>query len=103
MTGGVRAGTSSPAITQPTRNRADIANVWMNTVLRTLGGALGGQLAATFVAASTAGGLPALTGFTQTFAMSALFLVGCVLAGLLVPARTPPGTSLQPAASSEPV
>ena len=75
----------------------------MNTVLRTLGGALGGQLAATFVAASTAGGLPALTGFTQTFAMSALFLVGCVIAGLLVPARTPPVTSLQPAASSEPV
>jgi len=75
----------------------------MNTVLRTLGGALGGQLAATFVAASTAGGLPALTGFTQTFAMSALFLVGCVIAGLLVPARTPPVTSLQTVASSETV
>jgi EmrB/QacA subfamily drug resistance transporter len=75
----------------------------MNTVLRTLGGALGGQLAATFVAASTAGGLPALAGFTQTFAMSALFLVGCVIAGLLVPARTPPVTSRQPAATSETV
>jgi EmrB/QacA subfamily drug resistance transporter len=75
----------------------------MNTVLRTLGGALGGQLAATFVAASTAGGLPALAGFTQTFAMSALFLAGCVFAGLLVPARTPPVTSRQPAATSETV
>jgi len=30
----------------------------MNTVLRTLGGALGGQIAATFVAASTLRGLP---------------------------------------------
>jgi EmrB/QacA subfamily drug resistance transporter len=75
----------------------------MNTVLRTLGGALGGQLAATFVAASTAGGLPALAGFTQTFAMSALFLAGCVIAGLLVPARMPPVTSRQPAATPETV
>ena len=59
----------------------------MNTVLRTLGGALGGQIAATFVAASTVHGLPALAGFTRTFAMSALFLVCCVVAALLIPAR----------------
>lgn len=73
----------------------------MNTVLRTLGGALGGQLAATFVAASTVHGLPTLTGFTQTFAMSALFLAGCVVAGLLVPARLAARAPLQPAATSE--
>ena len=65
----------------------------MNTVLRTLGGALGGGLAATFVAASAADGWPTLAGFTRTFAMSALFLVGCVIAGLLVPARTLRGTA----------
>jgi EmrB/QacA subfamily drug resistance transporter len=70
----------------------------MNTVLRTLGGALGGQLAATFVAASTVHGLPTLTGFTRTFAMSALFLACCVGAGLLVPARPQAVTPLQPAA-----
>jgi EmrB/QacA subfamily drug resistance transporter len=74
----------------------------MNTVLRTFGGALGGQLAATFVAASTPGGPPNLAGFTQTFAMAALFLVGCVIAALLVPARTPV-TSRQPATTSETV
>jgi EmrB/QacA subfamily drug resistance transporter len=73
----------------------------MNTVLRTLGGALGGQLAATFVVASTVHGLPALTGFTMTFALAALFLVGSVVAGLLVPAGTPTVTSLQPATTSE--
>jgi EmrB/QacA subfamily drug resistance transporter len=73
----------------------------MNTVLRTLGGALGGQIAATFVAGSTRHGLPALTGFTKTFAMSALFLAGCVVAGLLVPARGPAVPALQPAATSE--
>jgi len=42
----------------------------MNTVLRTLGGALGGQIAATFVIASSAHGQPALSGFTRTFAMA---------------------------------
>ncbi len=58
----------------------------MNTVLRTLGGALGGQLAATFVAASMLRGLPALTGFTTTFAMAALFLACCAAVALLIPA-----------------
>jgi EmrB/QacA subfamily drug resistance transporter len=73
----------------------------MNTVLRTLGGALGGQLAATFVAASTVDGLPTLTGFTTTFAMSAGFLACCVVAGLLIPARALAVVPLQPAATSE--
>jgi EmrB/QacA subfamily drug resistance transporter len=73
----------------------------MNTVLRTLGGALGGQLAATFVAASTVYGLPTLTGFTKTFAMSALFLAGCVAAGLLIPARAQAVTPLRPAATPD--
>jgi MFS family permease len=73
----------------------------MNTVLRTLGGALGGQLAATFVAASTVDGLPTLTGFTTTFAMSAGFLACCVVAGLLIPARALAVAPLQPAATSD--
>jgi len=58
----------------------------MNTVLRTLGGALGGQIAATFVAGSTVAGLPTLAGFTKTFSMAALALACCVGAGLLIPA-----------------
>ena len=74
----------------------------MNTVLRTLGGALGGQIAATFVAADTIDGLPALTGFTRTFAMSALFLTCCAIAGLLIPARRLAVTALGPAATTEP-
>jgi MFS family permease len=57
----------------------------MNTVLRTLGGALGGQIAATFVASSMLRGLPALTGFTTTFAMAAVFLAGCAAVALLIP------------------
>jgi EmrB/QacA subfamily drug resistance transporter len=59
----------------------------MNTVVRTLGGAVGGQIAATLVVDHTSGLLPRLTGFTDTFVLSALLLVVCVLAGLLVPPR----------------
>jgi EmrB/QacA subfamily drug resistance transporter len=61
----------------------------MNTVLRTLGGALGGQIAATFVAAATLRGLPALTGFTTTFAMASLFLACCAAVALLIPSPVP--------------
>jgi EmrB/QacA subfamily drug resistance transporter len=73
----------------------------MNTVLRTLGGALGGQIAATFVAGTMVHGLPELTGFTETFAMAALFLVCCLVAGLLIPVPAPAATALQPVASQE--
>jgi EmrB/QacA subfamily drug resistance transporter len=59
----------------------------MNTVMRTLGGALGGQLSATFIAANMRAGYPTVTGFTQTFAMATAFLVACMLVSLLVPAR----------------
>jgi EmrB/QacA subfamily drug resistance transporter len=57
----------------------------MNTVMRTLGGALGGQLSATFIAENTAHGLPTVTGFTETFLMATGFLILCFVAGLLVP------------------
>jgi EmrB/QacA subfamily drug resistance transporter len=57
----------------------------MNTVMRTLGGAVGGQLSASFIAAHTADGLPTVTGFTETFVMATGFLVVCFFAGLLVP------------------
>jgi MFS family permease len=66
----------------------------MNTVMRTLGGALGGQLSATFIAGHTAHGLPTVTGFTQTFMMATLFLAVCALAGLLVPSARTAGDAL---------
>ena len=59
----------------------------MNTVMRTLGGALGGQISATFIANNTAHGLPALAGFTDTYWMAAAFLAVAVVAGVLVPGR----------------
>lgn len=59
----------------------------MNTVMRTLGGALGGQLSATFIVDHMAHGLPTVTGFEDTFVMAAAFLVVGVLAGLLIPDR----------------
>ena len=59
----------------------------MNTVMRLLGGAIGGQLSATFIAGHLLHGLPAVTGFTETFAVSAAFLAVCAAASLLVPRR----------------
>jgi MFS family permease len=57
----------------------------MNTVMRTIGGALGGQLAATFIAAHVHAGEPTVTGFTDTFAMATGFLVLCTLGAMLIP------------------
>jgi MFS family permease len=58
----------------------------MNTVMRTIGGALGGQLAATFISGHTGlDGLPSVTGFTYTFWMATAFLVICTVSGLLIP------------------
>ena len=59
----------------------------MNTVMRTLGGALGGQITATFIADNTRNGLPTVTGFTASFVLAAGLLAVCVLAGALVPDR----------------
>ena len=57
----------------------------MNTVMRTLGGALGGQISATFIANNMTAGLPNINGFIYSYVMATVFLVVCVLAGLLVP------------------
>jgi MFS family permease len=57
----------------------------MNTVMRTLGGALGGQLAATSIADNSVHGHPTVTGFTNTYVTATGFLVVCVIAALLVP------------------
>jgi EmrB/QacA subfamily drug resistance transporter len=58
----------------------------MNTVLRTIGGAVGVALAATLIAAHTGpGGLPAEHGYVLAFLLSLAFLAVCVLASLLVP------------------
>jgi hypothetical protein len=59
----------------------------MNTVMRTLGGALGGQLSASFIAANFAHGHPTVTGFTDTFTMATVFLLACMAAAWLVPRR----------------
>jgi MFS family permease len=69
----------------------------MNTVMRTLGGALGGQLSATFIAGHTAHGHPTVTGFTETFLMATGFLLVCLLAGVLVPRGPASGSSVEAA------
>jgi MFS family permease len=59
----------------------------MNTVMRTVGGALGGQLTATFLADHVRNGYPTVTGFIDSFVLSTCFLVVCAAAALLVPGR----------------
>jgi EmrB/QacA subfamily drug resistance transporter len=60
----------------------------MNAVTRTLGGAFGGQLAATLLADSIgAGGLPSSSGFTQSFLMCAIALTGALVLSVVVPRR----------------
>jgi MFS family permease len=66
----------------------------MNTVLRTLGGAVGSQIAATLVVGHTAGLLPRLTGFTESFLLSGLLLLICVVAALAVPAPRAPADAV---------
>ncbi len=73
----------------------------MNTVMRTLGGALGGQLTATFIADNTAHGFPTVTGFTISYLMATGFLVVCMLAGLLVPAPRPRPHVVDPELAAE--
>src|SRR5690349_13360489 len=57
----------------------------MNTVMRTLGGALGGQISATFIADHVVNGEPTVTGFNLTFAMATVFLIVCMFTAFLVP------------------
>ena len=60
----------------------------MNTIMRTIGGALGGQVAASIVAGHViAGGAPAESGYTIAFAISAVGVGLAVLAALAIPGR----------------
>jgi EmrB/QacA subfamily drug resistance transporter len=62
----------------------------MNAVMRTIGGAIGGQVAASLLAASLlADGLPGENGYTLSFAVMALALLAGVGASLAVPGRKP--------------
>jgi EmrB/QacA subfamily drug resistance transporter len=61
----------------------------MNAVTRTLGGAFGGQLAATLLAGQLgAGGIPTSTGFTLAFVMCLIALVAALAFALVVPRRS---------------
>jgi EmrB/QacA subfamily drug resistance transporter len=60
----------------------------MNTVMRTLGGAFGGQVAATFLANDLgAGGLPTNNAYGLAFGMCAGALLIGAIAGLAIPSR----------------
>ncbi|MCB0874895.1 MAG: MFS transporter [Solirubrobacterales bacterium] len=71
----------------------------MNTIMRTIGGAIGGQVAASIVAGHIAAdGLPAESGYTTAFAVSAFGVALAVLAALAIPGklRSRPNVPLRP-------
>jgi hypothetical protein len=59
----------------------------MNTIMRTLGGSLGGQIAASIVTAHVVAGtaFPKESGYTAAFAMSAIGLLLAFGAALAIP------------------
>jgi MFS family permease len=60
----------------------------MNAVTRTLGGAFGGQIAATLLSSNLgAGDHPTATGFTQSFLMCVISLAGALAFAIAVPSR----------------
>ena len=74
----------------------------MNSVMRTIGGALGGQLSATLIASHTgADGLPLVDGFKQTFVIGTALMLVCALVGFLVPARRRATVATSPALARE--
>jgi hypothetical protein len=64
----------------------------MNTIVRTIGGAIGSQVSAVIVTATLSGGLPTERGFTLAFATAA----GALALGFVVALRVP-----RPAVSHE--
>jgi EmrB/QacA subfamily drug resistance transporter len=60
----------------------------MNAVTRTLGGAFGGQIAATLLADSVVSGNPTATGYTLSFLMCLVAVSGALAFAVLVPRRS---------------
>ena len=59
----------------------------INAIMRTIGGAIGAQVAAAIVSASLEDGFPSESGFTGAFTMSALGSLVALLVCFAIPAR----------------
>jgi dipeptide/tripeptide permease len=64
----------------------------VNTIMRTIGGSLEAQIAATIVASHQIAGtrVPAASGYTTAFVVSAIAMAVAVLAAIAIPGRRPP-------------
>ena len=68
----------------------------MNTIVRTIGGAIGAEVAASILASDIVGGAPAKHGYTITFVLCAAVVGVGVLASLAVPGRARHGCPHRP-------
>jgi MFS family permease len=72
----------------------------INSIMRTIGGSLGAQIAASIVATHVVvrTQLPDEAGFTEAFVLSAVVLMLACLAALAIPRRRPPDRASAPEA-----
>lgn len=75
----------------------------INTIMRSIGGAIGAQIAASIIAGHVNhhSGVPAESGYTTAFIMSAVAVFVAFLAGLLIPSRRATARSRQPMPQAE--
>jgi MFS family permease len=74
----------------------------MNTVMQDLGGALAGQIEASFIAASAVAGVATVEGFTQAALVAAAFVAVAAVASFAIPGRLAPAASELVRPSAEP-
>ena len=74
----------------------------MNTIVRTIGGAIGAEVAASILASDIVGGAPAKHGYTITFVLCAAVVGVGVLASLAVPGRARHGAHTATLADAAP-
>src|SRR3954451_10122073 len=86
---GLSFSTMANLIVQNVRKEQTGVATGMNAVTRTLGGAFGGQIAATLLASNLgASGVPDSSGFTLSFLMCLIALAAALGFALLVPRRS---------------
>ncbi len=90
---GLAFGAMTNLIGQAVRQDQTCVATGMNTVMRSIGGAIGAQIVAVFLTENVLNGIPSEDGFVIGFAFGAAAMVAAALIGLLIPTTPPGGTA----------